>query len=565
VVIQLNLSHVDLNDIYTAAGSCSPWALLGAAPGLRSLRLRISQAGSLLGSPHSCFQGIAARLTRLELERDSSGWVELPQVLAICTGLRQLWLGRSQHPYSRGVSIFPDAVSQLGQLPIEYLEVDGVYPAFWPEESGDGQDGLSTPGIWCYQPNNRAWLLALPGLKELRVRGHHRAAEPLDHLCKLTKLSWTCEHMGIVPPEVSLLTQLRHLELDSSRSGFGKLPTYSYSSLTRVTQLQLSLRPHEVVPEQLGDWMPSLEVLKVHQRRGLPSLPAGLDRLTMLEAPVDSSSSELLDQLRACTTLVELRLRMGCDVDLGDSCSSLTRLEVLRLLRDATLGAPSETAPGWRGLQLGALHRLRSLSLCGGSGMGAALASAAGCTQLTQLQLEPEGPLHPEGPPMQQAQAEQLFRVGLPHLQQLRLSSQLFPYPGQLGAWLGFKAQLTRLVLAGNTGLVSSAALEQLPVGLCELQLPGLQVEAVPACLARLQQLRRLSLGARAAPVQQLPAWLSALQHLEWLDVSGTRVTSPQPVLGQLPLLRRVVLPRCSTAGVVLSHAPHLLLCMDAG
>jgi hypothetical protein len=76
------------------------------------------------------------------------------------------------------------------------------------------------------------------------------------------------------------------------------------------------------------------------------------------------------------------------------------------------------------------------------------------------------------------------------------------------------------------------------------------------ACLARLQQLQRLGLGGAAAEVQQLPAWLSTLQHLEWLDVSGTQVVTPQPVLGLPPLLRRVVLPHGSKADVVLSHAP---------
>jgi hypothetical protein len=459
-----------------------------------------------------------------------------------------------------------DVLSQLQQLPIECLEVEGVQPGVLKsQEHGVTTYGVSIPPSASYEPAEPTWLSALTGLKELRVQGAEGAgrqkgpAPDVPHLSTLTKLSWVGGNGQGLPAEVALLTQLRHLELESSSIG-GQLSPLS--SLTGITQLQVSLFSGSGVPEQLGSWMPRLEVLRLKvdsAGEALASLPADLTRLTKLEAPV-TSSSQLRNQLRQYTTLVELELRMGCSSDLGGSCNGLTRLEVLRLVR-----ASSAARPGWHSLQVGALRKLRSLCLCGGGGLGAALASATGCTQLTQLEAD--------GPAMAQAEAAQLFGVGqLAQLQQLQVTYEMFPCPVQLGAWLGQQVQLTQLVLKGaarlaaTAGLASTAALEQLPAGLCELHLPGLQKQDVPACLARLRQLQRLCLSApeSATAVQQLPAWLSQLQYLEWLDVSGTMVSTPQPVLGQLPLLRRVLLPPCGTAGVVLSYAPHLRPRMDA-
>jgi hypothetical protein len=562
VVVHVNLSHVDLSDNFWTPARSSPWALLGAAPRLRSLKLRAKPALDLHGIHRSCFEGIAARLTQLDLEIDGSGEHALPQVLACCTGLQRLRLCRSKSPFGSGGCFFPGIVRQLQQLRIECLEVEGAQPGVLKRQ-GDG--------TWRWEPTNPTWLSALTGLQQLRVQGCHAPTEALTHLSKLSKLSWAGGSYKELSAELPLLTQLRHLELDISSSLFDDQLS-SLSGLTGVTQLQLSLRAS--VPEDLGSWMPQLEAFKLQSGGGLCRLPEGLTRLTRLEAPV-SSSSRILGQLRECTTLVKLDLRLEGCVELRDSCNGLTRLEVLRLVRVPRQSAASATPPGWRGLQLGAVCRLRSLSLCGGSGSGmaAAVVSAAGHSQLTRLQLEADGP------PMEQAEAEQLFATGqLAKLQQLQLTCEVFPCPVQLGAWLGQQVQLTRLVLKSAAGLASSAALEQLPVSLCELHLPGLRKQQVPACLARLQQLQRLCLGASesAADVRQLPAWLSQLQHLEWLDVSGTRVTSPQPVLGQLPLLRRVVLPPKSGYGafslvlsdpaVVFAHAPHLhrALFMDA-
>jgi hypothetical protein len=98
--------------------------------------------------------------------------------------------------------------------------------------------------------------------------------------------------------------------------------------------------------------------------------------------------------------------------------------------------------------------------------------------------------------------------------------------------------------------------LELLPVQLQALALPG-PLGQVPACLARLQQLTQLQLGEEPGMLE-LPGWMSVLLRLEVLSIVGTGVTTPQPVLGQLPLLRAVELPVGADKELVCVHAPHL-------
>jgi hypothetical protein len=104
-IIQVDLRPVTLSDNFWTAGSSSPWALLGAARGLRSLKLRTDQSQAVVGSHFSCFQGLAAHLTQLDLEVDDTGGSELSQVLASCTGLKALRLRRGKRcGYTKGSS-----------------------------------------------------------------------------------------------------------------------------------------------------------------------------------------------------------------------------------------------------------------------------------------------------------------------------------------------------------------------------------------------------------------------------------------------------------------------------
>jgi hypothetical protein len=144
----------------------------------------------------------------------------------------------------------------------------------------------------------------------------------------------------------------------------------------------------------------------------------------------------------------------------------------------------------------------------------------------------------------------------LPHLEILHLPHHVFDSPHHMSAWLAQQTTLTQLVFTRSGRVPPAAALKLLPVQLAELSLPG-GLNEVPSSFTRLQQLTQLCMGLQPA-VTQLPEWLSALQRLEGLDVSGTRVTTPQPVLGQLPLLRRLWLPNGVDEEAVCAHAPYL-------
>jgi Leucine-rich repeat (LRR) protein len=578
-----------------ASALCRPWGQLGSIPGLTSLSVDATQAFHLLSPHHSSHYGsFVARLKRLEVDvtnivcpvRSWGATIRAPPwpVLSSCTGLRQLRLWCRVLPVGRFDIEWMEQT--LHGLAIERLELQGLDPYEWQAVWGDLEliyNGTRQgPHEYTYEPTpdyRMGWLYQLTGLKELLVEGSDHwdvwGLWAIQELLGLSSLSISISHhhygresyrwWPCMQPEPWPHRQRRHQELLALD---WSVPA-SYSTLSALNHLSLSggskrLEP----PADLGSLLPGLQELTLgaasEGQQGVFSLPAAMACLTKLSAAVNDPAA--LPQLQQYTSLRELTLQLPAHLELGCSINSISSLEVLCVTRQMGFWCK-----GWRGVQLGALAGLRSLSLQGGSGVGiaAALASAAGCSLLTQVQAVA---MWTSVLPLQQSEVEQLFGVGqVGQLRDFHLTYDMFPCPAQLGVWLGQQMQLMRLCLdsmivpehghpRAESLAACTGALEVLPDGLQELHLPGLSGGEVPGCLTRFMGLRKLSLGVFAAGVEQLPASLSQLQRLEWLDVSGTQVVMPQPVLGQLPLLRQVVLSSEADRDVVLRDAPHLRL-----
>lgn len=181
----------------------------------------------------------------------------------------------------------------------------------------------------------------------------------------------------------------------------------------------------------------------------------------------------------------------------------------------------------------------------------ATLSSASACSQLTHLSLG--GRISQSA--ISAVEADRLFQThGMAQLQDVSFGV-CHVRPEQLRAWIGQHTSLTRLFLWSNESV--AAVTESLPTSLRELHLPSSSSGELPACLLHLRNLT--GLDASHWGLCQLPSWLSELRRLQWISLSP-QVTTPQAVLGQLPLLQQVLLPLQAppARAVVLAHVPHL-------
>jgi hypothetical protein len=580
-----------------AGSSYVPWALLSAVPGLRSLSLHTSQVPGLLDSPGDTFSSsIAARLTALEVwvERHqgrskglSLGWgvLQLPALLSSCTQLMQLRLQGDgvaallpsgvvdvllHLPLTRldlhEVSLAPVDFGEVHlPAPDSTLELESSMPSAHSNDRRGGGDisttnhnGNSSSSSSSSSSVGVPALLA--GLQEVSVQ--HSCAvintlvpvlapSLLPQLRQLTRLTWDMHIPTQAPDVLGQLTQPRHLVLGNARREWVH---EGWTNLTGVSHLHLPDRvvQHDDALAVLGPGIrfPGLQALLIPSGSRPGTLPAGYTALTMLAMPI-SNREGALHALQTYTRLQRLSLHLTAGADLGDALSPLACcLEVLALDSRRCAGG----GPGWPRAQLGALSRLRSLSLSGYvvEGLAVTLDSASACMQLTQLQLH-AGLKH-----ISLAETELLVQRGIvPHLLDLSMGKGLsFARPELFAAWLGQHTALTQVHFSGCMDTASSAAcVEVLPTTVVALCWPQSPLGKLPPCLSRLQQLQRLDVSRWY--LDHLPAWLSKLQCLEWLSVGGC-MSSSQPVLEQLPLLREVVGPDNGYRAEVLKYAPHL-------
>jgi Leucine-rich repeat (LRR) protein len=316
------------------------------------------------------------------------------------------------------------------------------------------------------------------------------------------------------------LTALRHLNL-ADNHGFDSIPS-DISHLKQLQLLDMSDPGVPELPEELGTWLPQLEVLQVDYTP-ITAVPKGLTRLTRLNIS-GTFVRYLADLPHDLGALKQLVLHQSM---LRPPLEGLSRLSALETLH---LGWQEE--PSWdlsRASCLpGPLPRLTSLNLCAvPPGLLAGLRGGMGVQGVTHLTLEA----------LERQHMAAVAQLGvLPHLKHLVLMGSSGISWAALGAWLHQQPSLVRLRL--SSGHVEGQELQQLPEQLEELvvcwcQLPDGQLPN----LAHLTRLRCLHVDH----VHHLPPWLTALSSLEELVLlSSGGVLSGAEVLAQLPNLRRV-------------------------
>jgi hypothetical protein len=179
---------------------------------------------------------------------------------------------------------------------LRHLEVSGLLEGCLPNIMGTtGLPGLTSCRVTAPQEmllEDFISLAACSKLQELHLGGCFVWSDmgadglvPIQHLQHnraLTKL--VLDDCGVEEPllrAVCVLTQLRHLDLrDNYR--LVVLPP-DLSSLQQLTFLDISGTRVEELPQQLGKWLPQLQVLGVDKTQ-VAAIPQGLQHLTCLRA-----------------------------------------------------------------------------------------------------------------------------------------------------------------------------------------------------------------------------------------------------------------------------------------
>jgi Leucine-rich repeat (LRR) protein len=360
-----------------------------------------------------------------------------------------------------------------------------------------------------------------------------------------------------VPHTLSRLTQLQRLTLQRLPGVAAQLASLA-APLTRLQQLDISRCGLRALPEGLGH-LPELQVLRA-AHNALPSIsPTAARQLGGVTAlDLSGNFGVALGALSALQQLQHLQL----------SRCGLKTLEQLSGLRALSHLDASHNCLRCVGGLAAAAQGLTFLDLSHNPGQClAGLTSWARPQQLQELHLDmplqpaasqaAHGGLHKQ----QQQQQQQLLAPlqGLSCVTRVTLSWALVTdNPG----WLQQQPALVALRL-GTHGLRGSCcntaatkwlhlgrytsshphhhqhAALQLPTQLQEVSLCGLP--HLPSALSALVHLRHLDLSrtkAWQAPLRALPTWLTALQQLEVLDISGNVLRHPPwRVVEQLPSL----------------------------
>jgi hypothetical protein len=448
-----------------------------------------------------------------------------------------------QEQQQQGARVTEQGVPWLPQL--RHLEVLGTIGRFLPTfVGGGGAPGLisfrMTPDDTEDQQDGEDFtsLAACSKLQELHLEKCDIStlasdAVPPEHLLHrsaLTKLVLVrCFAEWDVLPVVSVATQLRHLDLRDTG-----LPD-DLSSLQQLTFLDISGTGVKELPQQLGEWLPQLQVLGVEETE-VAAIPQGLQRLTGLRAAHSSIPSLAAvvhlvglqqlqlrgntlappyQQLSVFTALQELSLSInegGAQV----TPSALPLLKALRLKADAP----------WRaaGQLVGRGRHLTSLGLYS-TWLGVERAAAVG--QLGVLPVLQQLVL---SMPLSGVWAAGPWLLQQPQLTSLSLAWCHSPHEGreQPGRYVGWGSpSLQRLCLSRGVpqdGLPH--ALVHL-TGLRVLRLSGPCSDQLPACVSRLTRLSVLQLlvaDKHCMPAGNAAAWavLARMPLLRRVEASGT-------------------------------------------
>jgi hypothetical protein len=496
-------------------------------------------------------------LTQLVLELSN------PERPVEATSLHGLWAAAAEEGQEvleqetgQGVGAAPTAGTGQGVLrvpPLRHLEIrgeiSGVLPTFL--DLGGASSLTSCKMAWQEDTaeEEQLSLAACSGLQELQLEGCTMAIpEQLLHNSALTKL--VLDTYGVDQPllcSLCVATQLRHLDLQRCHADRALLVLPpDLSSLQQLTCLDVSGRRVEELPQQLGQWLPQLQVLGVENTK-VAAIPTGLQRLTCLRAA--NSSIPSVAAVQHLVGLQQLQLHGNPLV------APYQQLSVFIALQELTLSI----SEGGTQVVPTPLPLLRVLRIQADDPWKAGGQLAGPGCHLTSLGL------YSTWRGMGRVAAVGQLGV-LPLLQQLVLVMPLASLRAA-GPWLLQQPQLTSLSTAwsfptGQSSHQSSWWPEDVPGTLQQWCLSrGVVRDGLPEAFTQLTGLRVLRLSGPCTP--QLPAWVSCLRPLTVLQLGeGCILTGNKAawaVLGHMPSLRRVEAPNIHGCLKQLwQDAPHL-------
>jgi hypothetical protein len=334
------------------------------------------------------------------------------------------------------------------------------------------------------------------------------------HSSALTKLELARCYLGAADlVAVCGATQLRHLSLRDNNH-LEVLPS-DLSSLQRLTFLDISGTAVTKLPQQLGSWMPQLQVLGMEGTK-VAAIPKGLQQLTCLKAGHSGVTS--MAAVQHLTGLKQLQLHGH---PLSAPCQQLSLFTALLELSLSISEGSARVAPWF-------LPLLNKLRIKADDPFKAAGQLVGRALHLTSLGLY--SAVQQASPWEGTNRTAAVKHLGaLPVLQDLVLSGPV-PFLRATGPWLLQQPQLTSLSIAWphskrggsqqpwqQQGAASSRRhCDGLPIevgrltALRVLRLSGPCTAWVPACVSRLPQLRVLQLDgwcATDSEIEDAPAW----------------------------------------------------------
>ncbi|KAL9358420.1 hypothetical protein Peur_046543 [Populus x canadensis] len=341
---------------------------------------------------------------------------------------------------------------------------------------------------------------------------------------------------GSIPPQISILPQLRHLNLSSNNLA-GELPS-SLGNLSRLVELDFSSNYFtNSIPPELGN-LKNLVTLNLSDNSfsgPIPSALCHLDNLTHLFMDHNSLEGALPREIGNMRNLESLDVSYNTlNGPIPRTLGKLAKLRSLILSRNAI--------NGFIPLEIGNLTNLTDLQIISNILVGSIPSTIGFLSDLTNLDLSYNG-INGSIP----------SQIGnLTNLEHLDLSSNILA--GSIPSTFSLLSNLILLHLFDNQ-INGSISLE---IGnltnLCRLFLKGNKISgSIPISLGDLRNLAFLDLSNNQI-MGSIPLEIRNLTNLEELYLSSNNINgSVPPILGSLTNLKKLDLSRNQINGSIAS------------